>query len=586
MTAIRIGAIQMASERAWRVVNGKLANASGDEFERTAIHYLRVIWPAMVQAPRLLRLDRLGVDLCVPAEDTVYEVVVQAKGFKVDEQLLESQVNDQILPSIEKFRKSALTCNEYVLLHNRDGADRQLAKKVQDALDVLVAEGKAKSARLWDRHAFVKEVRNELDRRIRVKLTDRSQRFLRQHQEFFRFGNVCVASVPLCQSSWKPASVTRFEFSASDFSDVDAAKLIASPRKVRYSLLVGAFGIGKTTTVLRAADAKDLQVIYVPAHTIPREHGSQGTNYLLRNINDELELLDDLPSETIEVLNDVMGAALGRVLRQPGDQFALVIDGLDEHYFYGSAQGLMWLTNELSELRCPIVLTTRKEHLLATAGNYEVAMQSLSKKGGADRTVDVIELGPWSSAHAEQLLRSVLVLGVTEDQASSIRTLLDLIASGSSTISARLLSHPLFLQMTLDLIMDGEEWLIDDEDELIGLWVRRKIQRDLSVRRLPLNFRFDVEHYVEGMIESMSRVAMKMQMSDGDTAMSSEVIAIEAFSEIARKEIGLPDLDEATLVSTSLLVPATRRRGRILEVKFFHRAFQEYFVRRGSMAIG
>jgi hypothetical protein len=505
-------------EAVWKRIRGQLSIANGDEFERTALHYLRVIWPSMIQAPRLQRLDRFGVDLCVPESDKHFHVVVQSKGFKVDEQLLESQVRDQILPSIQKYRDSRLTCDEYILLHNRDGANRQFATEIQSALDQLIQDGKAKSVHLWDRFAFVKEVRNHIDRRIREKLLERSRGILRQQEGFFHFGNLYVSDVPLNQTTWKPGSPLLQDFDASTFVDTHAAKLIASPRKVRYALLIGSFGIGKTTTVLRAADAKGLLVVYVPAHTIRREHGGQGTNYLLRNLNEELDLLDDLPADTSEVLRDVIGAVLGRVLRQPNDLFVLVIDGLDEHSFYGTPYGLQWLTNELAELRCPIVLTSRREHFLSLIGNYELATQNLSRKGGADRIVDVLQLGSWSPVQARVLLQRTIEVTQKEDQAASIRQLLDRLTSESSTLSTRLLSHPLFLQVTLDLIVDGEEWLIDDEDQLMELWARKKIQRDLTVPRLDQNIFLDGDYYTESMMLSIGRIALEMQTANGEAA--------------------------------------------------------------------
>lgn len=574
-----------AMEAVWRRIRGQLRVTNGDEFERIALHYLRVIWPSMIQAPRLQRLDRFGVDLCEPGSDTHFHVVVQAKGFKVDEQLLESQVRDQILPSIQKYHDSPLTCDEYIILHNRDGANRQLANDITSALDQLIQNGKAKSARLWDLFAFVKEVRNHIDRRIREKLLERSRGILRQQEGFFHFGNLYVPDVPLNQTTWKPESPLLQDLDGRTFVETHAARLIASPRKVRYAILIGAFGIGKTTTVLRAADSKGLLIVYVPAHTIRREHGGQGTNYLLRNLNDELDLLDDLPADTSEVLGDVMGAVLGRVFRQPNDRFVLVIDGLDEHSFYGTPHGLRWLTNELAELRCPIVLTSRREHFLSLIGNYELATQYLSRKGGADRIVDILQLGAWSAVQARVLLEQAIKVTHQEDRAASIRQLLERLTSETSTLSARLLSHPLFLQLTLDLIVDGEQWLIDDEDRLMELWVRRKIQRDLTVPRLDQNIFLDAEYYTESMMLSMGRIASEMQTANGEEATPAETINAERVVAIVHEALSMLELDVSTILTTSLLIPASRRRGRVLDVKFFHRAFQEFFARRASNAV-
>ena len=422
-------------ETVWHKVRGEFSVASGDEFERTALHYLRILWPTLIQSPRLQQLDRYGVDLCVPESDSHFAVVVQTKGFKVAEQLIKSQVTDQILPSIQKFLDSPLSCDHYVLLHNRDGSERTLAALIQEKLDSLIPAGKAKHVQLWDRDSFIKEIRNRLETHIRAKLAERSQHLLQQHSQFFHFGNLFVSQVPLRQFGWKPDQPFPKEFVEGKFVDADIARLIASPRDVRYSLLIGSFGLGKTTATLRAADTHGLQIIYIPAHTIARKHGSQGTNILLRYFDAELNLLDDFPPDTVEMLQHLIGAALGRLLRKANDQFVLVIDGLDEHVFYGTVQGLQWLTNELADLRCPIVLTTRREHFLSRIGDYELAAETLSKANGARRTVEILELGAWTPAQAHELLERATEQLQDDTQIANVRRLREQLDAPASRLA-------------------------------------------------------------------------------------------------------------------------------------------------------
>jgi hypothetical protein len=269
-------------------------------------------------------------------------------------------------------------------------------------------------------------------------------------------------------------------------------------------------------------------------------------------------------------------------LRQPNDKFVLVIDGLDEHSFYGTVNGLLWLTNELAELRCPIVLATRKEHFLSLIGNYELAAETLSRKGGGDRIVEVFELGTWSSVHAQQLVEGAMHTVPRDDRrASTIGKLLEQLRSGSS-LSALLLSHPLFLQMTLDLIMDGEERFLTDEDRLIEVWARKKIRRDLLVPRVDLPTGLDVEHYVEAMMDVMTRVAIEMQFGSDEAEYAPESIDVEKVVGIVRDAIPMVKLDPVTVLTTSFLVPVSRRRGRDLNARFFHQKLYEFFIRRGE----
>lgn len=566
-------------ETAWRRVFGQLSIINGEEFERMALHYFRVIWPTMIQAPRLQHLDRFGIDLCVPDADTKFHVVVQAKGFKVDEQLLDSQVNQQILPSIKKFQDSPVTCDQYILLHNRKGDNREAAALIQFFLDQLVLAGKAKSVMLYDLSAFVKEVREKIDIRIRENLKERSLKYLYQQERFFFFGGLYISDVPLQQFDWNLSSVLRQDFEKNEFVDIPAAKLIVSPRTARYTLLIGSFGIGKTTTTLRAAESNEFLVIYVPAYTIVRKYGSQGTNFLMKNINEGLDLLEDLPPDSSEVLGDVIGAALGRILRQPNDQFVLVIDGLDEHIFYGTPHGLQWLTNELAELRCPIVLTTRREHFLSLIGNYELAAENLSKKGGGKRVVNIIQLGAWSSEQAEKLIQNAIDMTSDSGKVKVFKQLLCRLDGDSSNMSRRLLNHPLFLQITLDLIIEGEDWLIDDDDALLEVWARKKIQRDLSVPRLSENIQVDSVFYADRMMLAMSRIASFGQAVSGDESNSDELFEVDRVVKIVNECMGGLSLDISTILTTSLLIPTRKKSGQVLEVKFFHRALQDFFSR-------
>jgi len=577
-------------ETVWKTVRGQLKTASDREFERTALHYLRIIWPMLIQSPMMQRLDRFGVDMCELESDGDFnghfKVVIQAKGFKVDEQLLMSQVEDQILPSIKKFLDSPLTCDHYVLLHNREGSNRELAAIIQEHLDYLIQAGKAKSVQLWDCHSFIKDVRNQLEIYIRAKLTKQSLCLLKQHSNFFYFGDLFVSQVPFRQFKWKPDELLSEEFIDSEFINTDITPLISSPREARYSLLIGSFGVGKTTATLRTTNVQGLLVIHVPAYAINRKQGSQGTNFLLRNLNDELDLLDDFLPETVEILKDLMGAALGRILRKADDQFVLVIDGLDEHPFYGTAYGLQWLTNELAELRCPIVLTTRREHFLSLISNYGLAFEALSKKNGARRPIDILELGAWRRAQAHELLEQVrAALPTDAPQLVNLNRLSEQLDSPSTQLSASLLSHPLFLQMTLDLIMEGEDWLLENEDSLIETWIRKKIKRDFRVPRLNNGLMLDIESYVEGMIEAMVQIAVEMQQGESSTLCESDTISAQNVLVIVRKSVDIPNLDIATVLMTSLLVPLNRRLGKPMQVKFFHRSIQEFLVRRNSAVL-
>jgi len=229
----------------------------------------------------------------------------------------------------------------------------------------------------------------------------------------------------------------------------------------------------------------------------------------LNGLYDELDLLEGFPEETAHALSPLMGATLGRIFRQPKNPFLLVIDGIDEHPFYATTFGLQSLTNALAELEVPIVLTTRKEHYYSLAGNYESAMEDLSKKGGMDRRVELIELGSWKAYHAQQLLEKAKkkVCTIGRDKVEQIDLLMQLFDDSGSSQASGLLQHPLFLHMTLDLIMSGVDWQKLEEKQLIEIWCYKKIERDLKTPRLGYGAQFDILYYAEGMMQGMEEIA-------------------------------------------------------------------------------
>ena len=365
-----------------------------------------MLWPNLIRSTRLGTLDRYGIDLCTAEEPLMHSVAIQAKGFKIEDNLTISQVEKQILPSINKFKASPVQCETYIIIHNRHGDDSYLREKIESELSSLIDNQSARFTYLWDLSKTLKELKTGIDKTVRNKLRERSQAILDENNSMFYYSSSYIDKVPASVSEWQTNSRTPPQKN-SRFLDQSASKLISSSSSARYSLLIGSFGIGKTTTVLHATSNKDLDLIYIRASSILREAGSQGTNFLMLNVGKTLDLFDHLPMDTATVLEPVIGAVLGRILRQPDDRFAVLIDGLDEHPFYSSAKGLQWLTNELSELRCPIVLTTRTEHFEHLLGNYRIAMDSLSKKGGARRPIRVVELGQWSTKNALNFLQLV-----------------------------------------------------------------------------------------------------------------------------------------------------------------------------------
>ena len=155
-------------------------------------------------------------------------------------------------------------------------------------------------------------------------------------------------------------------------------ELVLSPStRSRWTLLTGHFGTGKTTTGLHATKLAAHDVIYVRGDDLIHTSGGYGTNAMLGRIADALALFDDYGDETRLFLQRVAGRTIAEFLRSnDGANITLFIDALDESRGYGAPEGVWKLINQIADLTCPIVLTTRREHFDSTFRNLSQALKS------------------------------------------------------------------------------------------------------------------------------------------------------------------------------------------------------------------
>src|SRR5437870_4518609 len=124
----------------WKKHSGYLATAEEDEFERRLLPFLRLRWPLIVQAPRKRHWDARGIDLFVWSDSGALPIVVQAKGFKVRE--LGADQLRQVEESIDKFEKSDVQADMYLLVHNRDSRSEDFRRRVATRMERLVVSGR------------------------------------------------------------------------------------------------------------------------------------------------------------------------------------------------------------------------------------------------------------------------------------------------------------------------------------------------------------------------------------------------------------------------------------------------------------
>lgn len=146
----------MSRSAVWKDLSHTLSVTTGRDFEREVLRLLKLMWPDLQQAKPLKTWDCLGVDLLVPSDASPLPCVVQCKGLEVLE--FNGDHTKSALKSISKFQKAGIPTDHYLLIHNRDGKNRDFANKIESALKKLLSSGSAAKVALWDRQRFLDEV--------------------------------------------------------------------------------------------------------------------------------------------------------------------------------------------------------------------------------------------------------------------------------------------------------------------------------------------------------------------------------------------------------------------------------------------
>jgi hypothetical protein len=245
---------------AWKELKHELQAATSRDFEHRVLPWLRLRTPELVQPSALKELDWKGVDIAFVTPGKVFPLVVQCKGFEVTVDALGASQVAQVAKSVDSFVKSGLKCAEYVLLFNRGGNNRSFAKDARQELDRLTTAGCAATARLWSLDDLIKELNSVVTRKVVDALTSWSERMERQRPRLFSFDDVVIEDVPAVRRLWSlklGASVGVLEESQA-IQGEDLRKELLVRREGRYSLVIGSYGIGKTTLMRNFRLTQDL----------------------------------------------------------------------------------------------------------------------------------------------------------------------------------------------------------------------------------------------------------------------------------------------------------------------------------------
>lgn len=586
-----------ANRRQWQTVRDELYKKSDRDFEHAVAPYLEYLFPGIWGARRRGEIDASGIDLRTHTpEGDAFDVIVQCKGFEVP--LAQREQAAQIEASTKSLRKSTYRPRRYILLYNRDLRDKEFREAALAAVAALQEKGIAASAELWNLDDLLKAVAAKLTAEIEETLRANSAALAEAHASAHFLAADTLEPIPLkrgeitfdARPMGKGVTIKQDPLERSKLRDV-----LAPAKQVRWSLVAGPFGIGKTKVALTAALDADRRVMLVRAADMTFPGGFGGKTGVMKSVLRAIHLqtaLGNLIGPDAEA--SLAAVELASILEKPDAQYALVIDGLDENPLFADHGFLGDLGNVLGELRCPSILITRREHFDVLMGAFERLMAAAAEseahggktthrvgRHGRGKPIAYTELMPWLAEDGKALLEMAKrKIGADSAQYQRLTELGDRLTHVKQL--EELAAHPLFMQMLIDLaVEDGP--LPANEDDLIGAWAYAKILRDLRFHPEVVPRGIDPEGYVTRMFLLMQRVAKMMEETQARNAPAEA--PVDSLSELEVEEIvracfGEP-LKIGHITLSSLIVPIGPRKQRApspLRLRFFHARIRQFFA--------
>ncbi|HEV8238013.1 MAG TPA: hypothetical protein VGS57_01440 [Thermoanaerobaculia bacterium] len=564
-------------------LSGILATAEREDFQVRVLPLLRAMWPAAIGTPSSRSFDRSGIDHLVWGNSDTLALVVQTKGFQAGTLHLGSDQIRACRDSIRSFAASGLRTAHYVLVHNRDARDARFRTQVQAELEELERQRVAVRAELWDRQSLLRAAFDAMYDRIRDAIRNSGRNRLPRKADTGLPTAAPLEGVPV-QTSLLVVDQHHLRGATVDPpGHRDPVELLLKHAASNLTVLLGSFGMGKTTAVERLMDGSALSVIYVPAARISGD--VSGAKQFLTLCVDLDELLSPFPAEDWPVLEQLLPPPIEYLFKDQNADVILILDGLDESAFLARAGGLQTLFNMLQPIQIPVVLTMRTEFWDRRRGEFEYPMGMEARHGERrHRRVALIELLPWKDADILSLVERIRS-DAAPQQADRLAALLDLIQTEQfDRIYGDIPRRPLFLQQIIDSVSEhGLPGQTVSRVSLMTDWVRDKVRRDVlapraiggSGRAPVVEADEETETVVETCWTAMTVAAAAMTMvQEGHLLLLPDC----GVDEIHRH---LPYLrrEPLGLLLHSLLQPVAQHgSSRPLRVQFAHRSFQEFFL--------
>lgn len=567
------------SRRDVKAFSQELAARDGLDFQTYVTPFLRCAIPEITATRSLGGADRAGIDHLLWGANDRVRVAVQCKGFKVPEERLGRSQVEQCLASITTFRESGLTTQRYVLVHNRRSQRPDDIAVVESALAALVEEGLANTAELWDRRRLLNEACEGVLRLLQKGL----QRVSKESMEMLLAGSnerAEITSVPFVRGLIRADPQKLVNVFREPPVTGDPLTSVLPQTGYQTCVLLGEFGVGKSTLAARATRAAGRDVLLVIAGRLRTARG--GTKDILADLVGLAEFPEFEEIESTDVARRLGRVVLERLWMIESTKQLLVIDGLDESLFLSRPGGLQNLLNALRLVRIPVVLTTRSEWWEERQADFMVPT-GLPRSAGVPTThkYALVELQQWTSTQVlEYLIRSGALRGATTSTHGEWTPSPEKLEELFGDIPKR----PLFLAMLAEHISEGGAARIE-RTALVLDWMRRKLARDIAspvsrggtARASLEDARLSPAELARLVFLSLEICARLMLVEEDGTLQLSGSCAETA----VRERLGqvVDGLRWTAVLEHSVLLPLPSvALGSPRSLRFSHRAFQELFT--------
>jgi hypothetical protein len=479
-----------------------------------------------------------------------------------------------------------------LILHNQEERDPDFRTLIRKIPQLLQPAGQRVDIEVWNRKTLLDQAFSAVGEYLEMSLMDLVEHpydALDEEPQASSIEHVPVEILTLDVDAYSLRDEQRV-----DLGHRNPAEELLKKRPSGYSILLGEFGSGKTTTAVRALESQPGKIIFVPASSLSNDIVS--TKDMLYHSVQGDKIVDGLPLEDKDILKSLVRSATEKILDAPGCSFTLLYDALDESPLLRRDSGLQQFFQMLSRVKSPVIMTARTEFWEQRRPDFQRHFGLMAQPGKNThkrRHHHMVRLLPWDDHEIIALTEQFLVLSISERERGHLSELLLLLRSGDYTkIYGDIPRRPLFLRCLIESVR-REGVRAKHPSELLDEWAWIKIRRDWENPRRLAEGRIPIAPGIEDVDENMhlsframeaAAFAMLQPLAQGTSSPAQprmDLFPSCRFESLAHIDPLLSIMTSQGLTLNSLLLPTGQRRGTTgLNLKFAHRAFQELFLAR------